>query len=99
MFILDKDESLLSQAPARYQGKTGTLYLTNNRLFFEYMEGLITKKIYRAIDINLKDIISTKAEISIQKKLLIRSKSRAGFIEFIVDKPDFWEYQIGLNLV
>jgi hypothetical protein len=99
MFILDKNEGILSQAPAKYLGKTGILYLTNNRLFFEYMEGLITKKKYRAIEISLEDIISTKAEVGFQKKLLIRAKSRAGFIEFLVNKPDFWEYQIGLHLI
>ncbi|MGD0805328.1 MAG: hypothetical protein ABSA11_14815 [Candidatus Bathyarchaeia archaeon] len=98
MLLLDNKESLVLQSPARYEGKAGNLYLTNARLIFEYIAGLLSKKTYRALDLKLTDILSIQNDERVQK-LTIKSSRRAGLISLTVEKPNYWEYQIGLMLV
>ena len=86
------------QSPANYEGKAGNLYLTNHRIIFEYINGIFTKKAYRALDLKLNDILSIQNDENV-KKLTIKSRTRAGLISLTVEKSNYWEYQIGLMLV
>jgi hypothetical protein len=65
---------------------------------FEYIDGLFTKKAYRALDLKLNDILSIQNDENV-KKLTLKSRTRAGLISLTVEKPNYWEYQIGLMLV
>ena len=90
---------------ARLNRTTGILYLTNQRMVFEYEQGLVTKRTYVSLDLPLDAIqnaTTQKTVISIGsmgKLVITTSRASAGFgmsrIEIATDSPpDVWVAKI-----
>ena len=90
---------------AKYNRTNGILYLTDKRLFFEYEQGLVTKRTYVSLNMPISDIQNAMAEmprfgIGPMNKLVIATKRGSqGFgmnrIEFNTDMtPDVWVSKI-----
>lgn len=57
-----RGENAILAGKARYSGTSGVLYLTNNRVLFEYEKGLLTKRTYVSLDIPLVNVESVVVE-------------------------------------
>ena len=90
---------------AKFNRTNGILYLTDRRLFFEYEQGLVTKRTYVSMDMPLSDIQNVMTEmprfgIGPMSKLVIGTKRGSqGFgmnrIEINTDTtPDLWVSKI-----
>ena len=90
---------------AKYNRTNGILYLTDKRLFFEYEQGIVTKRTYVSMDMPLGDIQNVATEmprfgIGPMNKLVIATKRGSqGFgmnrIELSTDTtPDVWVSKI-----
>ena len=90
---------------AKYNRTSGTLYLTDRRLIFEYEQGFVTKRTYVSMDVPLSDIQNATTEmprfgIGPMNKLVIATKRGSqGFgmnrIELSTDtSPDLWVQKI-----
>jgi len=90
---------------AKYNRTTGILYLTNQRLMFEYEQGHVSKKTYVSLDLPLPSIQNATTEKPVisfgtmGKLVITTANSAAGFglnrIEISTDSPsDVWVSKI-----
>jgi ribosomal protein S27AE len=98
---LEPDEQAILSETIRYGGKTGTLYLTNKRLFFEDTVGILSKRSHPTLNLSLEGISDTSIEKAFLsgQKLIVNVKK--GFIsnfpvrlEFSVKNPTVWQGKI-----
>jgi hypothetical protein len=87
----DPGEALVWSGVMNYDDKySGTLYVTNRRLFFEYERGIVKKKGYVAAETPLREITN----VSIEKGpwnwnvLVIAAKDRRHRFMFRVEHPE-----------
>ncbi len=91
MPIFGGDEDIILERGARYEGgggikipgrKKGKLFLTNNRIIFEYNEGLTSKKTFTPLDKSISKIRNVSGEGAISKKLVIELEKAGGEIGY-----------------
>jgi len=103
MVSLSPNERILLKDIANYYGTRGILYLTNQRIFFEYEQrGIIFKGKYSSINLPLERI----SEVAVVgagrfKKLainMVRDKSSFGVprYEFNLNNADVWKTEIDM---
>jgi hypothetical protein len=100
------EESAIYAGKAKYDGTKGFLYVTNRRLFFEYIKGFPVSRTYTSLDIPLDNITNVIAEkpiisfASVGEKIVITTRrGTVGFglnrIEFSTEaEPDLWVVKI-----
>ncbi len=99
MPILSPDEKTIVVENARHKGVSGQLFLTNKRLIFEHVSGIMSKRAYVTLDLPLEGVHNVAIEGLTKKHLTVYAKK--GFIgsfpaklDFSVNGPNRWHEKI-----